>query len=174
MSAVLLSVGSRFLHQLDSDGHREPGTAYMRVTLIMMPSTAVIPAMPIEEIIDPACARTIRWSPKRSPPDCADNAADHSAWRSSDHKPRPGPECRADGIGLRRYWNSNNQENWCGCEYNLTHRSPPMVGVEVASVALQRPQSTLPRFPIHCGVTVTGPHRARMKTQAGERMDIRN
>jgi len=75
--------------------------ASLRVSLIIMPSAGVIPAMPVEGIIDPACARTIRRSPKRSSPDCADNAADRSADRPSDHKASPGAESCANSIGLR-------------------------------------------------------------------------
>jgi hypothetical protein len=86
------------------------------VSLIVMPSTGVIPAMPVEGIIDPACVRTIRRSPKRSAPDCADNSADHSAGRSSDNKPGPGSERCANSICLRTRWSSNNQENWCSCQ----------------------------------------------------------
>jgi hypothetical protein len=55
------------------------------VSLIIVPSTAVIPAMPVKTIIDPACTRTVRGAPKRSSPNCADDAADNGTGRSSDH-----------------------------------------------------------------------------------------
>jgi len=84
------------------------------MSLIIMPSTGVIPAMPVEGIIDPACVRTIRRSPKRSPPDSADNAADHSTGRPSDHKPGPSAECCPNGIGFRTDRSSKRQEKRYG------------------------------------------------------------
>src|SRR5262249_9506988 len=94
---------------------------------ILVPSTVVIPAMPIEGIIDPACARTIRRSPKRSSPDCAHNATNHSANRPSDHKPGPNTECCANSIGFRTCRSSDHQENWCGGQQSLAHRLLPLI-----------------------------------------------
>jgi hypothetical protein len=122
-----------------------------------MPSTGVISAMPVEGIIDPACARTIRRSPKRSSPDGADNAADHSADRPSDHKARPGAESCANGIGLRTSRRSKQQEQRRSHQYNSAHELPPMIGVEVESVALQRPAKHARDFSLHCAVTATAP-----------------
>jgi hypothetical protein len=65
----------------------------------MTPPAGVIPAMPVKTIINPACARTIRRSPKRSAPDRADNAADHGANGAGYHKSGTGAESRANGIG---------------------------------------------------------------------------
>jgi hypothetical protein len=85
-------------------------------SLIIMPSTGVIPAMPVEGIIDPARARTIRRPPKRPSPERAYNTADHSTGRPGDHKSAPGTECCTNSIGFRTCRSSDHQENWCGCQ----------------------------------------------------------
>ena len=103
-----------------------------------MPATRVIPAVPVERIVDPTCVRTIRRSPKWSAPDRADNAADHSTGGSSDQKPSPGAECCANSIGSRNS-RSSKQKDWCRGQQNSAHELSPIARVEFESVALQRP-----------------------------------
>src|SRR6516162_592748 len=74
---------------------------YLRVSLVIMPPTGgVIPAMPVERIIDPACVRTIRRSPKRMSPDPTNNSTNHRTRGPSDHETSPGTKRRPDGIRL--------------------------------------------------------------------------
>src|SRR6516165_3407437 len=77
---------------------QNPGRA---MSLIIMPSTGVIPAMAVEGIVNPACVRAIRRPPKRPSPDRAYNTADHSTRRPGDQEPGPGTECCANCICLR-------------------------------------------------------------------------
>jgi hypothetical protein len=68
---------------------------------VVMPPPAVIPAMPVKGIVDPASVRTVWGSPKRVSPYGADHTTDDRARRPGNDKSSSGTKSCADGVSPR-------------------------------------------------------------------------
>lgn len=65
---------------------------------VVMPTPAVIAAMPVKGIVNPTRVRTVCRPPKRPSPHGADHTTDDRAWRPSDDKSSSSAKSCADGV----------------------------------------------------------------------------
>src|SRR6516225_12169316 len=96
----------------------------------MVPMTAVISAVSIKGIVDPARFGTIGWAPEWASPDCSNYSAHDGSGRTCNYKTGAGAKGRADGISFATDGMNNDQRSGRHRVQKPAHGHPPGIPTE--------------------------------------------